>query len=156
MIGEDRIFFFFSALAILASVVTSSLDFVFLQKASLRVDPLSVVGVVLIISGVVIRLQAIRTLGRYFSNTLRIVGDHKLVTEGIYKHLRHPAYTGIILSLLGVPLIFSSAYGFVVMLLVIPPLVYRIGVEEKMLIVKFGERYEEYSRHSKKLVPYVY
>ncbi|HEV2390188.1 MAG TPA: isoprenylcysteine carboxylmethyltransferase family protein, partial [Nitrososphaerales archaeon] len=88
--------------------------------------------------------------------TLRVVEDHKLVTEGLYKHLRHPAYTGIILSLLGVPLIFSSAYGFALMLLVIPPLVYRIGVEEKMLIAKFGEQYREYSKHSKKLAPYIY
>jgi len=95
-------------------------------------------------------------LGKYFSAGLRISEYHKLVTQGIYRHVRHPAYLGVLLVWLGVPLLFSSLYGFLAMLLLIPCYLYRIRIEEKMVIEKFGKEYLEYMKRTKKLIPYIY
>lgn len=54
------------------------------------------------------------------------------------------------------PVILSSILGLVVMSLIIPYLLHRITLEEKMLVERFGAEYEEYMRQSKRLIPLVY
>jgi len=58
-------------------------------------------GLALLILGIIIRWTAIRDLGRYFTGTVRIRDNHRLIRTGIYEHLRHPAYTGALLAHLG-------------------------------------------------------
>jgi len=55
-----------------------------------------------------------------------------------------------------IPLFFSSIYGFFLMLGLIPCVIYRIKIEEKMLIKKFGTEYMEYAKRTKKLIPHIY
>jgi protein-S-isoprenylcysteine O-methyltransferase Ste14 len=55
-----------------------------------------------------------------------------------------------------IPLVFSSGYGFLVMLGIIPLFIYRIRIEEKMLIEKFGDEYLQYMKRTKKLIPFFY
>jgi len=57
---------------------------------------------------------------------------------------------------IGIPLIFSSLYGFLLMLGLTPLFLYRIKIEEKMLIKRFGEEYKEYIKKTKKLLPLIY
>ncbi len=114
------------------------------------------VGLVMIVLGVIIRFVAIATLRRNFSSRLRIREGHTLVKNGIYHWVRHPAYLGLMLIFLGVPFLFSSVLGFLVMLLVVPLLLHRIGLEERMLIERFGAEYEEYRKRTKKLIPFLY
>lgn len=95
-------------------------------------------------------------MGRYFSARLRTLHEHQLVTQGIYSRVRHPAYTGNLLFWFGTALLFSSWYGFLMFLLLIPCFIYRIKVEERMLIEEFGGEYLEYMKRTKKLLPYVY
>jgi protein-S-isoprenylcysteine O-methyltransferase Ste14 len=113
-------------------------------------------GVGMILLGLIIRLVAIATLKRNFSGRLRIREGHTLVKSGIYHWIRHPAYLGAIIAFLGVPVIFSSVLGFLVMFLIVPLLIHRIKLEERMLIERFGAGYEEYVKHSKKLIPFIY
>ena len=70
--------------------------------------------------------------------------------------MRHPAYLGAILLFTGIPVMFSSVLGFVVMLLLVPYLLHRITLEERMMIERFGKEYEDYTRSSKRLIPFVY
>ncbi len=114
------------------------------------------IGLVLIIVGSVIRIVAIATLRRNFSGALRIRADHTLVKNGIYKHMRHPAYLGAILLFAGIPVMLSSLLGLLAMLPLVPYLAHRIRLEERMLIERFGKDYEEYMRSSKRLIPFVY
>jgi protein-S-isoprenylcysteine O-methyltransferase Ste14 len=114
------------------------------------------VGAAMMIAGFGIRFMAVGALGANFSGLLRIREGHTLVTSGIYHWVRHPAYLGAILMFLGFPVLFSSAIGFMVMLLLVPYLVHRIGLEERMLVEHFGFEYQEYMKHSKKLIPLVY
>lgn len=87
---------------------------------------------------------------------LQIVKKHRLVKDGIYKHIRHPLYLGEILRNLGFVVIFSSVYGILIVLLASIFLLFRIEIEEKMLILVFGEEYIEYRRNTKKMIPYIY
>jgi len=114
------------------------------------------IGLGMILLGIIIRLVAVATLKKNFSSRLRIREGHDLVKNGIYHWIRHPAYLGIIIAYLGVPVLLSSVLGFLVMLLIVPLLLHRIKLEERMLIERFGAEYEEYMRQSKKLVPFLY
>jgi len=139
-----------------SSVLVTTLDFVTIQRMVYRFDLVSLTGLILLPIGSALRVQARRTLGRYFSPVVRILPDHELIRHGIYKHIRHPGYLGELLIYFSIPLIFHSLYGFLVMVSLIPFILYRIRIEEQMLIEKFGDEYRDYMRNSKKLIPYLY
>jgi len=139
-----------------SGVLVTALDFVMIQRMVYRFDLVSLTGLILLPIGSAIRVQARRTLGRYFSPVVRILPDHKLIRHGIYKHIRHPGYLGELLLYFSVPLFFRSLYGFFVMVFLVPFILYRIRMEEQMLTEKFGDEYRDYMKNSKKLIPYVY
>ena len=114
-------------------------------------------GLTLLISGIAIRWLAIRTLGKYFTLTVVIKNDHKLIKAGLYKHLRHPAYTGALLAHLGLGLSFSNWFSLA--LSTIPyflAALYRMRVEEQAMAEAFGSEYIDYSRTAKRLIPKLY
>lgn len=125
-----------------------------IQTGSNLIAPL---GLSLLVSGVAIRWTAIYTLGKYFTSTVVIKDDHRLIRAGLYKHLRHPAYIGALMAHLGLGLSFSNWFSLV--LSSVPYLVaaaYRIHVEEQALSEAFGVEYLEYSRDTKRLIPKLY
>ena len=125
------------------------------------IDPaLSVVqfiGVPFVALGLIARVVARLTLSKEFSPVVQTMDSHKLVTAGIYAAIRHPAYLGTLCLLLGFPLCFGSMIGLGIAVAVgVPVLVYRIQVEEQALQTWFGEEYEEYSRKTSRLIPYLW
>ena len=137
------------------------LDFVYRQN--FRFQVFAVAGLFLLVVGEVIRMKARLELKRkagFSSNTktvrLKIVKDHQLVSDGLYKHIRHPIYFGEILRNLGFVIIFSSFYGSLIILLASTLLHFRIEIEEKMLVASFGKEYEEYKRNTKRIIPCIY
>ena len=114
-------------------------------------------GLALLIFGIIIRWTAIRDLGRYFTSTVRIKDNHRLIRTGMYEHLRHPAYTGALVAHLGLGMAFANWYS--IALSSIPYLcaaMYRIHVEEQVLVAEFGQEYLDYARSTKRLIPKVY
>lgn len=131
------------------------------DTASLRtaswVTPGMVVGAMLMLLGTAVRIWAIRTLGRFFSVSVELQKKHRLVTQGPYRWVRHPSYTGAVLFLLGVPALLAvpvSLGGCA--LLLFAAYAYRIQVEERMLGTHFGHEYDAYQSATKRLVPYVW
>ena len=59
------------------------------------------IGVVLMATGVVLRAVAMRTLGKFFTRTLQIREGHHVVSDGIYRRIRHPGYLGDIVLFVG-------------------------------------------------------
>jgi protein-S-isoprenylcysteine O-methyltransferase Ste14 len=114
------------------------------------------IGFVVLIAGLVIRFVAIVTLKKNFSGLLRLRDDHTLVKTGVYRWVRHPAYLGAVLLFLSFPIMLSSILGFVIMFLLVPYFLHRIKLEEWMLIGRFGAEYEEYMKHTKRLIPFLY
>ncbi len=116
---------------------------------------LTLIGIASFVFGTFIYLKAKKTLGKYFSEKLRLLQDHKLVTSGIYSHIRHPIYSGEILLLLGFTLMLNSLPGFAIMLLFIPLILLRIPFEEAMLRETYPQ-YNDYIKQTKKLIPRLY
>jgi protein-S-isoprenylcysteine O-methyltransferase Ste14 len=115
------------------------------------------IGAALIFFGGLIRIYSRKALDRFFSFEVIIQKDHKLITKGIYKNIRHPMYLGISLILLGLATALSSIYGILFLIILgVPVLLYRISAEEDMLIKEFGQEYLKYMERTKKLIPYIY
>ncbi len=118
---------------------------------------LSVVGLAIAVLGTALRYWAILTLGRFFTSAVMIQSDQRLIQHGPFRLLRHPGYTGVLLFGLGVGLVFANplaSLGFI--LTQGAALIYRIRVEEAVLRQSFGVVFEDYSRRTWKLVPFVY
>jgi protein-S-isoprenylcysteine O-methyltransferase Ste14 len=111
----------------------------------------------LLILGLSIRWSAIYTLGRSFSANVAIHAMQTLNRSGLFRYMRHPSYTGMVLIFLALGL--RSRNWLALAFFVVPPvaaLLYRIHVEEAALTGAFGEQYTDYSRTTKRLVPGIY
>ena len=112
------------------------------------------IGLILIIIGIILREWSIWTLGKHFNVRVQVSEEANLVTKGPYKNIRHPAYTGILLTFLGIPLAIGSWLGVVIALILkLSAIEYRIRVEEDALEEAFGSQYEEYKKRTWKLFP---
>ena len=131
-------------------------DFIQLQKGIWTLGLLNGVGLAVFVGGTVLRQVGKRTLGRSYSYGLRTLKDQKLIQHGVYRHIRHPITLAAIIYTPAIPLVLSSLYGFLVMLGIVPLFLYRIGIEEKMLIEKFGPAYIQYMKRTKRLIPLIY
>lgn len=116
-----------------------------------------ITGLVLIVAGMLFRFMAIYTLGRYFTVDVAIRADHKIVRAGIYRYLRHPSYLGLLISFIGNALAFNSwaavLIGFLPVLIVF---LYRIKIEEELLVSNFRQEYLDYKKGTWRLIPFVY
>jgi protein-S-isoprenylcysteine O-methyltransferase Ste14 len=98
-----------------------------------------------------------KTLGKNWSPILEIRKNHKLITNGPYKYIRHPMYTQIWIWVICQWLILSNwVVGLVGILTWTILYVIRIPEEEKMMVEEFGQEYEDYMRKTKKIIPWVY
>jgi len=115
------------------------------------------VALAVMLIGLGLRVWAAVTLGGYYTRTLTTTKNHTVVTTGPYSWVRHPAYLGVILLWLGFGVLSSSlvvALVFPVMFVAV--YLYRISVEERMLVKVFGDTYVQYQRRTCKLIPFVY
>ncbi|MBN2723205.1 MAG: isoprenylcysteine carboxylmethyltransferase family protein [Deltaproteobacteria bacterium] len=118
---------------------------------------LSLTGMVFLVSGIMVRLGGFLYLGKYYDYNIRVRSEHKLVTTGIYRYVRHPLYLGTLLLFTGVPFLTGSLVGFLILVTVsLPSLYYRITVEEKMLVEHFGDSYLNYRAKTPALVPFMF
>jgi protein-S-isoprenylcysteine O-methyltransferase Ste14 len=152
---KDRLFFFPAFIVWIFLLLITSFWNIQAPLYSLK-SPMNVVGALIFIIGLIITVNAQMTLKLNYSSTLRIREGHQLITHGIYKHVRHPVYSGVILRAFAIPIYATSLLGFLFALTAIPLFNYRIGVEEKMLIEEFGDEYLEYTKATWKLFPYIY
>src|SRR5712691_8636750 len=133
------------------------LGFAGIGRIQTRSSLMALAGLALLILGIIIRWTAIRDLGSYFTSTVRIKDNHRLIRTGIYEHLRHPAYTGALVAHVGLGLAFANWCSLA--LSSIPffvAAIYRMQVEEQVLVAEFGQEYLEYARHTKRLIPGIY
>ena len=117
----------------------------------------SAAGIVILVAGTALRWAAIVTLWQFFTPNVSILEGHRVVRSGLYRLVRHPAYTGLLLRYLGFGLAFAN---WVSLALIFLPLlcvtVYRIRVEEEALLEHFGAEYAAYAGETKRLVPGIY
>ena len=118
---------------------------------------LSWVGLSVIVMGLILRWTAILTLRKFFTVNVVIQTDHKIIRKGVYRFIRHPSYTGSIISFIGLGI---DLCNWVSALVMIVPIIFaflkRIQFEEKALQSAFGEEYLNYCKESWCLFPFIY
>ena len=113
-------------------------------------------GIVLMVVGIALRQWAILVLGRFFSTTVRVISGHRIVTNGPYRVIRHPSYTGSLLTLIGLGLASRTWAGTLIIVALFGVAYnYRIGVEESALKAELGQEYIEYAKKTKRLIPFL-
>jgi protein-S-isoprenylcysteine O-methyltransferase len=116
-----------------------------------------VFGIVLIWAGILFRFWSIQTLGGFFTTRLIIQERHELINKGPYKYLRNPSYTGALITLIGFGFGIGNWLSTAVLLFTaLVTYVWRIRVEETMLLDRFGRAYEEYRKRTWALIPFVW
>lgn len=108
-------------------------------------------------AGIGLRWWSFRTLGRYFTFTVMTSANQPVITNGPYRFVRHPSYTGLLLIIAGIG--FSYGNWLSLTSLVLFPLigfVYRIRVEEAALSATVGDAYTTFASGRKRLIPFVW
>jgi len=144
----------FAILGVLAGFLpayTDRLDFWTLDGEGVRW-----LGFALFAVGGVLRIAPVFVLGRRFSGLVAIQPGHRLVTDGLYRIIRHPSYLGLLINSLGWALAFRAGVGVVLTLLIAVPLLARIKAEERLLSEQFGAEYQAYRARTWRLVPYLW
>jgi protein-S-isoprenylcysteine O-methyltransferase Ste14 len=115
------------------------------------------VGIAIMLLGMALRYWAVITLGASFRTTIETTRDQKVVTTGPYKLIRHPSYCGWLLICCGYGIAMQNWLSLLVaVLLPLTALLYRIHVEEKVLVSSLGTEYVEYQKRTKRLIPWVW
>jgi protein-S-isoprenylcysteine O-methyltransferase Ste14 len=114
----------------------------------------TIAGILLMWTGYAFRAWSIVTLGRFFQLAVVVQADHRVIDNGPYRWVRHPAYLGAIVSFVGIGLAEADWLSVVVMLAgALIGLIVRIRVEERALLAGLGEDYATFTRGRARLVP---
>lgn len=112
------------------------------------------VGTVIFAGALVMLWRSHADLGYNWSATLRIMGQHSLVTTGMYCYIRHPMYTAHLLWAIAQGLLLANwLAGWAFLVLSIPLYVVRIPKEEQMMLEHFSEEYRSYKSRTGRLIP---
>ena len=136
------------------AIFGAPIEYLYLPETLPRACFMEIVGLALITVSVGLISWARQALRGQFSGHIQIQPEHKLIKNGPYKHIRNPGYLGYILLALGISIGFGSLVAFAALvLLLLPGVVYRILVEEKLLAQGFGKEYQDYLHKTSRLLP---
>ena len=113
-------------------------------------------GLAVLLSGVYWAFWARHTLGSNWSGRVTIKEDHELITRGPYRFVRHPIYTGVLFSYTGTSLALGRVGNLFAIGVMLAIFLHKIRLEEKVLDGHFGQKYADYRRSAKTLIPLVW
>ncbi len=114
------------------------------------------VGLILFTIGILFVLWSSISLGKFYSADVTIQEGHQLITNGLYRTIRHPRYLGGILLGFGLSLLFRSWVGLIASICFIGLILFRIQDEEKCMLREFGEDWDTYCKNSWRMLPFLY
>lgn len=116
-----------------------------------------VAGVMCLAIGLWLFYRSHADLGTNWSITLQVREHHRLITQGVYRGIRHPMYSALALYSIGQALVIpnwvagpSNLLAFGILLIL------RVHAEERMMLQEFGNEYAVYSARTKRLIPGVW
>tara|TARA_B100001971_G_scaffold189584_1_gene191709 strand:- start:161 stop:742 length:582 start_codon:yes stop_codon:yes gene_type:complete len=113
-----------------------------------------IVGAMLYVWGLWLLHRTNGDLGKQWSPSLELKDDHRLVTEGIYRRIRHPMYLSLLIfaggQTLALPNYVAGPAALVAMLVLVA---FRLRAEERMMIEEFGDEYKAYRKRTNRLIP---
>jgi protein-S-isoprenylcysteine O-methyltransferase Ste14 len=121
-----------------------------------QLNTFRIAGLVLFVVFSWIQIWSYKLLGSYYSQDIVIQKNHKIITVGVYKIIRHPQYLSQILSDLGAAVALMSYLALpLVIFLEIPLFIMRAKLEDKLLKKHFGEEYLIYKNKSGFMIPFI-
>lgn len=153
---DDKKTYFYMFISYVAVLFYAIIDFIEIHFSRIHNFEPAVIyaGFIVFIISSAVRWWGFKSIGKYNNARVAIYENHKLVTTGAYRKIRHPLYLGTFLNLISIALIFNSWGALVlVFLFAFPAILYRIKVEEEFLASKFGDDYKKYIKKSKKMFP---
>jgi len=141
--------------AIIAAFVLPRLKvFHFVNFAPVKL-PLSLIGTLLSVAGMAFLVWGRIHLGKNWSQIVTIKENHKLVTSGPYRYVRHPMYGGGIVACFGSAIVIGGPFVFLLLILGMLFLE-RVRAEDELLAHHFPDEYPEYHKRTKALIPFVW
>ena len=117
-------------------------------------DACTAIGIVVMLAGLRLFWRSHADLGESWSVTLELNAQHRLVTEGLYREVRHPMYASFLVLGVGQALLVAnwiaglSGLAAVALLMAV-----RLPREEAMMIEQFGDEYRDYRRRVGAVMP---
>jgi protein-S-isoprenylcysteine O-methyltransferase Ste14 len=116
-----------------------------------------VAGVLCLAVGLGLFYRSHADLGPNWSITLEVREQHRLITHGVYRRIRHPMYTALLLYSVGQALVIPNWVAGPSYLVAFATLfVFRVHAEERMMLEQFGDEYAAYMARTHRLVPRVW
>jgi len=120
-------------------------------------NALFIIGSILAAIGLIIRVTSILKLKQQFTYTVTKIENHQLVDTWLYRYIRHPGYLGQLIIFLGIATALSNWISILAMIIpVLVGFINRIRVEEKFMAQQIGQKYIEYQKRTKKLIPNIF
>lgn len=113
------------------------------------------IGLAIAVAGAILAIGSRVMLGRNWSATVQLKRDHELITDGPYRLVRHPIYTGFLLLFFGNAVMVGDWRGLLAVAIVLVSFWRKFRLEESWLSRHFGEPYRLYQARTKALIPWL-
>ena len=155
--NNDKFSILFILLSSSVSVLISIFEWAYFTQNKNQINFVSILGLIMLITGTVVRVWSIYVLGRNFTATVKVTEKHELISKGPYRIIRHPSYFGALVAICGCPVFLNNFFSIIIsVVLMMSAYIYRIKFEEKALQEYFGNAYLEYKKNTYKLLPFIW
>lgn len=118
--------------------------------------PIRWAGLIIASLGVGLIFWSSWVLGRLYSPEVTLQKEHRLITNGLYRCIRHPRYLGGLLQGIGLSMLFRSWIGLILTLVFLITILFRIRDEETMMRHAFGPEWTTYCEKSWRMIPFIF
>jgi protein-S-isoprenylcysteine O-methyltransferase Ste14 len=115
-----------------------------------------ITGIILNVLGVTEAIWVRICLGSNWRSYVTYKENQELITSGPYRFVRHPIYAGLMLMFLVTILYYGTLFLSIIFIAAAVNFIYRTKQEEKLMIRLFGEKYLDYMKRTKSLIPWIY
>jgi protein-S-isoprenylcysteine O-methyltransferase Ste14 len=112
-----------------------------------------ITGLALTAIGVGISIWARLSLGSNWSGMVTLKNNHELVRTGLYRWIRHPIYSGILVGMVGTAMIRGHLRGWIGIAIVLAAFYFKARREERFLREEFGAGFDEHSQRTGMFLP---
>ena len=110
-------------------------------------------GVAIMALGLAVAFWARVHLGSNWSGVVTLKEGHELIRTGPYRNIRHPIYTGILLTFLGFALVGGQVRGLIALAIIWASFFIKARHEERFLAQEFGPKFDEHTQHTGMFLP---
>ena len=114
------------------------------------------IGLLFMAAGVALRWYAVTVLGAAFTVAVATRPEQEVIDSGPYRWVRHPSYTGALLTILGFLICLTNWLALIGLVGPAIGYVYRIRIEEQAMVEGLGDPYRSYMGRTKRLIPFLF